>query len=194
MLLLFFNGWGMDESLVKHLIIPKNSCLKIVNYPYKIQISKEENIIPIGYSFGVYYLTKWITQAKLSFSKVIAINGTPEIIGLNGIFEKVFQTTYCDLSEATLKNFFKNMGVDQTFKRPNKSIDELKAELKNLYDNYQPQANVFTHALISENDRIISAKRQEKYFQAQNTKIKKISGGHFAFATLKNWRDIIDEF
>ncbi|MDR0614630.1 MAG: DUF452 family protein [Lactobacillales bacterium] len=194
MLLLFFNGWGMDESLVKHLKIPKNTRLEVVNYPYKIQVPKEENIIPIGYSFGVYYLAKWITQAKLSFPKVIAINGTPEIIGSNGIFEKVFQTTYRELSKAILKKFFKNMGIDQTFRRPNKSIDELKAELKNLYNNYQPQPNVFTHALISENDRIISAKRQEKYFQAQNTKIKKINGGHFAFATLKNWRDIIDEF
>jgi len=194
MLLLFFNGWGMDKSLVKHLIIPKNTRLKVVNYPYKIQLTKEENVIPIGYSFGVYYLAKWITQAKLSFPKVIAINGTPEIIGPNGISEKLFQATYCNLSRSTLEIFFQNMGIDQTFKKPNKSICELKGELKNLYNNYQLQSNVFTHALISENDRIIPTKRQEKYFQAQNAKIKKISGGHFAFATLKKWRDIIDEF
>jgi biotin synthesis protein BioG len=180
----------MDENLVKHLTIPKNSRLKIVNYPYKFETPKEEKIIPIGYSFGVYYLAKWITQAKLSFPKVIAINGTPEIIGLNGISEKLFQATYHDLSESTLKIFFQNMGIDQTFKKSNRSITELKAELKKLYDNYQPQSNVFTHALISENDRIIPTKRQKQYFQVQNTMIKKINGGHFAFATLKNWRDI----
>ncbi|MDR1013214.1 MAG: DUF452 family protein [Lactobacillales bacterium] len=194
MLILFFNGWGMDENLVKHLPLPKNYRLKIVNYPYQIKIYKEKNILPIGYSFGVYYLAKWIKKANLSFEKVIAINGTPEIIGKYGISKKIFQTTYHNLSESTLKIFFKNMGVNQTFKRSNKSIAKLKVELKNLYDNYYPQPNFFTTALISENDRIIPAKRQKKYFQPKNTKIKKICGEHFAFTTLKDWREIIDEF
>lgn len=41
-LILFFNGWGMDETLVNHLPLPKNYHLKIINYPYKIEKIKRK--------------------------------------------------------------------------------------------------------------------------------------------------------
>ena len=33
-LILFFNGWGMDENIVSHLEIPIGYTLKIINFPY----------------------------------------------------------------------------------------------------------------------------------------------------------------
>ncbi len=32
-LMLFFNGWGMDENIVSHLEIPINYTLKVINFP-----------------------------------------------------------------------------------------------------------------------------------------------------------------
>jgi biotin synthesis protein BioG len=192
-LILFFNGWGMDKTLVNHLPLPKNYHLKIINYPYKIEKIKEsyKKIIYVGYSFGVYYLAKFLSKSHIHFSKAIAINGTPEIIGKYGISPKIFRKTFNELSEDSIQIFFKTMVVSENFQKPSKTMEELKIELESLMINYQPQTNCFNQAFISERDKIIPSKRQIAYFQEKNITISKISSGHYPFSVLNSWEKII---
>ncbi|MBR8749640.1 hypothetical protein IX317_001314 [Fusobacterium sp. DD29] len=37
-LILFFNGWGMDDGILKNPTIPEGFILKEVSYPYKVDI------------------------------------------------------------------------------------------------------------------------------------------------------------
>lgn len=192
-LILFFNGWGMNETLVEHLPLPKNFQLKVINFPYNVEKFENyyEEIIYVGYSFGVYYLAKFLSKSDFHFSKAIAINGTPEIIGKYGISSTIFQKTLNKLSEDSLQTFFKTIGEGKNFQKPSKTIEELKIELESILTNYQPQINCFNQAFISKRDKIIPYRRQTEYFQKKDVRITKIASGHYPFSVLNSWETII---
>ena len=107
----FFNGWAMDQNLLSPL---KNSTeyeIKVINFPYNIDktsINKED--IFIAYSFGVYYLNKFLSESQdLVYEKAIAINGLPKTIGKFGINEKMFNMTLETLDKENLEKFLKSM-------------------------------------------------------------------------------------
>ena len=76
-LILFFNGWGMDENIISHLEIPINYTLKVINFPYNFDnaiLSQYDDIIFIGWSFGSYYLTKYIIENNIKSNKIISFS------------------------------------------------------------------------------------------------------------------------
>lgn len=195
-LIVFFNGWGMSDKAVEHLLIPQNYEVKIINFPYNLDRSIFKNyneIIAIGWSFGSYYLSKYLNENKIKLDKVISINGVPETIGEFGIPKNIFENTLKNLTPNSLKEFYKNMGTDKENIFSNKSFEEIKNELQYFKDNYSPQTNVFTKAIISKKDRIIPALRQQKYYKKQNTETIFIDCPHYPFIFFNNWLDIIGE-
>ena len=165
-LILFFNGWGMDNHVVQHLKIPPNYELKVLNFPYKVQINPDnyEEIIAIGWSFGCYYLTKYLIETKLSCKEIIALNGHNCILGNYGINPKMLDFTLKTLTPQTLLRFYKNMDIDSNFKIPEKDFFSIKMELQYFKDNYQDLPFIFTKAFIGDKDKIIPAYKQKKLF------------------------------
>lgn len=195
-LIMFFNGWGMNNKAVDHLNIPKNYEIKIVNFPYDLDSSifkNYEDIIAIGWSFGSYYLCKYLNYNNIKLDKVISINGVPETIGEFGIPERIFEATLKNLTPETLKEFYHNMGVDSENLFSNRDFQEIKAELQYFKGNYSLEKNVFTKAFIGKKDRIIPALRQEKYYNSHNIEISIIQCPHYPFNFFKSWLDIIGE-
>lgn len=192
-IIIFFNGWGMDEKILKKLENKTNYEVLNISFPYKIDKVKLENYkrkIFVGWSFGVYYMCEFLNKNKdISYEDVIAINGTPEIIGKNGIPEKVYNLTLKHMNEENLEKFYINM--DYKFMTKSKKIDELIYELQYLKDNYSPQENKVSKAIISINDKIIKNKNQNKYYESKDVEIKKVDGGHYIFSQLKSWEDIL---
>ena len=177
-LIVFFNGWGMDNKAVDHLTIPKNYEVKIVNFPYDLDSSifkNYEDVIAIGWSFGSYYLCKYLNYNNIKLDKIISINGVPKTIGEFGIPKRIFEATLKNLTPETLKEFYHNMGVDSENLFSNKNFQEIKAELQYFKDNYSPEKNVFTKVFIGKKDRIIPALRQEKYYNRHNIEVSIIS-------------------
>ena len=82
----FFNGWGMDENLLAYLKNSTEYKIEIINFPYKLDAQKiSETDILVGYSFGVYYLNKFLNEHRdIKFKKAIGINGLPQTIGKYG--------------------------------------------------------------------------------------------------------------
>lgn len=194
-LILFFNGWGMDENCIKNIILPRNFELKIINFPYiveNINFSIYDEIIPIGWSFGSYYLSKYILENNLKFKRVISINGTPETIGNYGITPKIFEFTLNTLTPDSLLKFYKNMGIDENFILPNKNFEDIKKELEFFKLNYIPLKNIFTEVIIGTHDKIIPAMRIKKYFTEKNIAIFEIDAPHFIFSKIKSWSDILE--
>ncbi|MGL4968661.1 MAG: pimeloyl-ACP methyl esterase BioG family protein [Fusobacteriaceae bacterium] len=181
-LIVFFNGWGMDES-----IFPKEEKewkILYVNYPYHLQPEKLKNLeelVFIGWSFGVYYANKFLEENP-EFQKYlsISINGTPEMIGDNGISKKIMNYTLANLTEESIKKFYINMGCNPLCSE-SKNIENLKEELNCFIINYAVKKNFFKKALISQRDRIISYKNQKKYYEARDVEIKEVPGQHFIF-------------
>ena len=190
----FFNGWAMDQNLLSPL---KNSTeyeIKVINFPYNINkasIDKED--IFVAYSFGVYYLNKFLSENQdLVYEKAIAINGLPETIGKFGINEKMFNMTLETLNKENLEKFLLNMDINESFGRANKTLEEAKYELQYFKDNYKTIPNYINFYYIGKNDRIIPANKVEKYCQNNNIAYELIACGHYPFSYFTDFKDIIN--
>ena len=190
----FFNGWGMDKNLLKPVKNSTEYDIEVIDFPYNIdKNSIDKDDIFIGYSFGVYYLNKFLSENKdLKYKKAVGINGLPETIGKFGINEKMLNITLNTLNEENLEKFLINMDIDDSFCKSNKSFDEIKNELQFFKDNYKIIDNHIDFYYIGKNDRIIPANRLEKYCQNYNLAYKLIECGHYPFSYFKDFKNILD--
>lgn len=190
----FFNGWAMDQNLLSPLINSTEYEIKVINFPYNIDktsIDKED--IFIAYSFGVYYLNKFLSENQdLVYEKAIAINGLPETIGKFGINEKMFNMTLETLNKENLEKFLLNMDIDESFERADKTLEEAKYELQYFKDNYKAIPNHINFYYIGKNDRIIPANKVEKYCQNNKITYELIACGHYPFSYFNDFKDIIN--
>lgn len=196
--ILFFNGWGMDENILKDIRNTSDYDLEIINFPYVIEdknIFKEnENneIIFIAWSFGVYYLNKFLEENKnLKYKKSIALNGVPNTIGEFGINKKMFNLTLKTLNPENLEKFYKNM--DSNFSgASSKSFEEIKEELKYFKENYkESEKNYIDFYFIGKYDRIIPANKQEKYCVENKINYKILDYSHYPFYFFKDFKELI---
>lgn len=199
-LIMFFNGWGMDKSI--HPEIDKKNEYELISlsFPYedpKIDLHKYEHIYVIGWSFGVYYANIYlekIGKEKENFEKItsIAINGTPEIIGKNGIKKNMMKYTLDNLTPDSLEKFYMNMELPKTLMSVSREFIDIKSELKHILENYEVLKNNFQKAIISQEDRIVSPENQRKYFAENSVEIKEIVAGHYPFEYFRNFEDILN--
>ena len=190
----FFNGWGMDENLLAHLKNSTEYKIEIINFPYELDAKKILEVdIFIGYSFGVYYLNKFLNEHRdIKFKKAIGINGLPQTIGKFGINPKMFDMTLETLNEENLEKFLINMDIDENFVRASKSFAEVKDELQYFKNNYQVIENNFINFyFIGRNDRIIPANKLEKFCQTEGFNYKIIDCGHYPFSYFEDFVEII---
>ncbi|MDX8336391.1 pimeloyl-ACP methyl esterase BioG family protein [Candidatus Cetobacterium colombiensis] len=195
-LILFFNGWGMNEDIIKNIIPKDNMTVKCINYPYivkDIEFFKYKHIFVVGWSFGVYYASKFLLENKYLNCTSIAINGVPCLIGEYGISLKMFKLTLNTLSNDNLKKFYLNMGLSLKFfpKKPNLEI--LKKELSDILNSSFENHCKFDRVFLGKYDRIIPYSKQLKFYTKESSFITTLDCGHYPFETLKNWRDITCE-
>ncbi len=194
-LILFFNGWGMDKKVVENVVVPDGYEVEVINFPYDVNVNLDgyDEIVPIGWSFGCYYLTKWISSyGNSKINKIIAINGNGKIIGKYGITPKIFDFTLNTLTPDSLLKFYNNMGIDENFKNPNRSFQEVKKELEFFKENYTPLENIFTNIVIGKNDKIVSGNRQIKYCQEKNIPYTELDMGHYPFDNIRAWSELYE--
>lgn len=195
-LILFFNGWSMDEKMHPKIQDASEYVLISLKYPYicpRIDFEKYEDIYVIGWSFGVYYANLYLNSLEhLENIKAIAINGTPELIGENGIKKNMIQYTYDNLTLESLDKFYENMQLPELLMSREINFQKIKEELKYFIDNYKITENRFHKTIIFKNDRIIPCKNQRKYFVINNVEIEEISGGHYPFNELKTFEQILN--
>ena len=85
-LILFFNGWGMNEKVVEGIDIPEGYDLKVINFPYEVnlELTKYEKVIAVGYSIFSYYLSISIYSHYLFKFPICSFNKFREIIASKG--------------------------------------------------------------------------------------------------------------
>lgn len=140
LLLLFFAGWGMDETPFLHYR-PKASDFMIC-YDYRTLDFDEtllktyQEIHLVAWSMGVWAASQVLQRDPLPITQRIAINGTPYPIDeRRGIPPALFQGTLDGLDEASLLKFYRRMCADKkSFERflsiaPRRPIEELRDEL-----------------------------------------------------------------
>ena len=195
-LILFFNGWSMDDRAVAHLHHPDFE-VKVI--PFSTEKSageewergeKNQKIYLIAYSLGVYQAHLFLQKnPDLVFEQKIAINGTSAAIDAkHGIHPKIFQQTADNLSQENMRLFYQNIGYPPINTENWKFHQE---ELEKFQQNYISLPNLFTKAIISQKDLIFTAKNQERFYE--NIAYKIIPEKHYPFLRWKSWVELLGE-
>lgn len=203
--IVFFNGWGFDESVVKHLNINSDTNVLVVSDYGKINrtlpdLGSYESSTVIAWSFGVANYHAWQMRNPDVFDTKIAINGTVQ--GLDrkfGIPEKVVVHTIANLNAQSYKKFVArcyNNAPPPNIESIAKAItdSEIKAkriELQCINDRYyEHQSYLIWDAIwISEQDQIFPTKNQKRAWEGNS--INLIDASHVPFSHWQNWQDIL---
>lgn len=198
-LIVFFNGWGMNETPVKHLAFEDFDVLVLFDYRdlnfnlSQFDFSQYQEKYLICWSMGVYVSNLFKNELQ-NFDKKIAINGTTKIIDNDfGIPEKIYKVTVKFLNEDSCDKFIKNM-FDNGKLNPNititKTLKELKEELISIQNIKLDKELDFDCAIISDGDKIIPTKNQINFW-GNKLSAKIISSTHCPFEIFKKWSELL---
>lgn len=195
-LIVFFNGWGMDEKIVSHLQFDNYDVLTFHDYrtfkKIDFDFSSYEEKVLIAWSMGVYVCNYFYEQFK-NFDKFIAVNGTQKPIDDNyGIPKMIYNLTVDNFNELSCSKFMKKISTTVNLKDYcSRNLDELKQELISIRDLKSETLFDFNKAILSEKDRIFPYKNMLNFWNEQNAAIVNIAAGHYIFDMYKSWSDLL---
>ncbi len=178
-LLLFFAGWGADETPFKDYQPADSDFMLCYDYrtlDFDASLLKGyQEINVIGWSMGVWAASRVMeklqeTDTSFVIKNSIAINGTPyPIDDTCGIPSAIYHGTLGGLTGPSLNKFLRRMCFNgEAFKEflnitPRRPLEELKEELAEIERMYLTQPTTSFHwlqAVVGSNDRIIPPDNQ----------------------------------
>lgn len=192
-LLLFFAGWGADETPFKNYR-PADSdymlCYDYRSLDFDTSLLAEyTDIRAVGWSMGVWAATRIMASFPLPVSRRIAINGTPFPIDEElGIPPAIFQGTLDGLTDVSLHKFLRRMCADSAaFKEflqrtPRRPLEELREELAAIAHSYTtlpPCEAVWDLGIVGAADRIIPPTNQERAWKKLGVPIRQTADAHY---------------
>lgn len=196
-LIVFFNGWGFDDDIVKDLNQDGFDILIIYDYRdldldfSQFNFKKYEKKHLICWSMGVMVSNLFYSVFN-DFNSKIAINGTPKMIDDEfGIPKRIFSLTLKRFNEESAKKFSENMfNNDEISILPKRNIEELKQELESLNNVVIEEEMKFDKAYISTEDKIVPAKNQLNYW-LNKTSTELLNAPHYPFNQFRGWKNIL---
>ncbi len=190
--IIFFNGWGMDENVVCHLEYHNYDVVMFYDYntletDFNFEpLIEYKNRYLIAWSMGVMVATLF---NKIEYNSATAINGTLKPINNEfGIPQRIYDLTIKGFNEKGAQRFIESM-FNQEIELPkiNRDIENQKKELLAL-KNYNANANFkYNRIILSDNDKIIPTKNQIAFWNIQPN----ISAGHCSFMIFKSWEELL---
>ena len=205
-LILFFNGWGMDELVVGHLDSEGFDICVFYHYDKDFNIDRNilkdyKEIYLIAWSMGVWAASKSFQGLNINLKKSVAINGTLNPVNdLQGIPVDIFKGTIDYFSDRNKQKFDRRMlGSKLDFQKyqqitSTRTIEDQLSELELIYSLAQNNELGFSFdkVLIGEQDLIFPSQNQRNYWTGR-TEIKEIEGAHFPFFNYNTWAEIIQQ-
>lgn len=199
--IVFFTGWGFNESVVEHLRSNVETDILFVSDYTTLDtdlpdLHHYKNRTLIAWSFGVGSYVLWQQHRPNIFTRKVAINGTIQAVDRHrGIPEKVVQHTINTLTQDSFKEFiqrcYNNDGISAS---TNINIDTKKVELINIKERDYSSVNNsgasgWDAIWISQHDTIFPLKNQHRAWLSSTTKT--IDAPHVAFTHWSHWQDIL---
>ncbi|MBN1462509.1 MAG: DUF452 family protein [Paludibacteraceae bacterium] len=203
-LIVFLNGWGMDEQAVNHLqagdfdICMLNDFNGVSNIDNLTEGYKD--IYLVAWSMGVWAAGNAFSPA-IKIKKAIAINGTQKPMDDNfGIPVAIFKHTLETWNETNRNKFnMRILGGRANFENlqsvlPIRSMENQQAELQYIKESIEKgetQEIQFDTVLIGNQDLIFSPVNQQNYWQ-DRSKMVLLDMPHYPFASFNSWKEIIE--
>lgn len=203
-LLLFFAGWGADETPFR--MYRPQGCDFLVCYDYRtLELDTTgwehyREIHVVGWSMGVWAASLLLLQPRWTQSgRRIAINGTPyPMDDRRGIPEAIFRGTLEGLTDASLHKFLRRMCADSTaFRRflevtPRRPVEELREELSTILttierEGYPADLPAWDEAVVGGADRIIPPANQLAAWQSLNVPVRTTEDAHYDYSLFEHY-------
>ncbi|MCD8378174.1 MAG: DUF452 family protein [Candidatus Gastranaerophilales bacterium] len=192
-LIIFFNGWGMDDFIVSSL----DCC------GFDVIVFYDYNNLDTDISFDEYsekHIIAWSMGVMISqlfdfgdIKSATAICGTPNVIDDKyGIPERIYNLTVKGFNELSAGKFMARMFIDTPpfEKFSDRIFESQKTELIKMleYKDREPVRKInFTKAIVSDSDRIIPYNNQINYWKTPVI----IHAGHCPFLLYKKWAELL---
>lgn len=210
-IILFFNGWGMDENVVKHLNPEDFDILMFYDYnnletDFDFSLLKnysKKNII--AWSMGVMVASCLAPSLALPLGegRFTAINGTLKPIDAEfGIHPKIYDLTIKGFDEKGRERFISSM-FDIQPQPVFQALFTLKRDIKNQLSELIALKEIclassltiplgkvmdfYNKILISDNDKIIPTKSQVAFWKMEPN----LKGGHCPFFQFSKWSELL---
>jgi len=190
-LILFFNGWGMDEGVVSQLQPEDYDVLMFYDYNSLntnfdfSELAKYFSKNLVAWSMGVMIATLF----DINYELKTAINGTLKPIDDNyGIPQKIYNLTIRNFSPEGCKKFMKNMYLEN-IELPiiNRDFESQKSELSALLGYQAKEDFKYNKIIISSKDKIIPTKNQIAFWGLESN----IHSGHAPFNHFQKWSELL---
>ena len=190
-IILFFNGWGMDESVVSHLKTEDYDVL--VFYDYN-NLNTDFDFVSLN-TYTEKYLVAWsmgvmiATLFDIQYNFKTAINGTLKPIDDKyGIPTKIYDLTLKGFSQKGAERFIKNMyKEDCKYPEITREFDNQKSELQALTGYNANLDFSYDRVIISSDDKIIPTKNQITFWRKEPN----LDSGHAPFNHFNSWGDLL---
>lgn len=200
----FFNGWGMDSKVVNHLSTEYDLAIcsdyrTLQSENGEIDFSPYSVIYVVAWSMGVWAAANIIPRWGIKPDKWIAFNGTERPIDNHyGIPVLNYELTEKGMTEKGREKFFTRMLVNKneltlfSANKPERMLTEQIEELCNIHKLSSVHKNCvkWDKVFISERDFIFPPANQFNWWQGKTDPIS-LPGGHYPFYEFRNWEDIL---
>lgn len=201
--IVFFNGWGMDEKAVTHLQgetdVLEIHDYRILNRELPEGLENYRDIYIIAWSMGVWAAANILPYWNIQVKACIAINGTERPVDDSyGIPVKIFELTEKGMDERGREKFFKRMlnGREEmekfTCQKPVRPLYEQCEELCTIHRQSTGMQNTisWTKVYIAGTDVIFPTENQLNWWQ-DKAPLVWLEGGHYPFYRFKYWEEMI---
>ncbi len=204
-LLLFFNGWGMNEQPFRHLEAGTLDVLMLFDYTtvdceldFNLLLKQYNKTYLVAWSLGVWAAAEALIPPLPYPIDGIAVNGTLfPIDEQRGITPTIFQATLDSWNEAARERFNRRIcdNPDKLFEEAElqRQVVGQRNELAALQQRIasQPRLNtsLFTLAVVGSKDRIFRPQAQENAWRVSDVPITRINVPHYPFALYHSWQE-----
>lgn len=207
-LILFCNGWGMDEVPLHPLVSGDWDVLMFCNYVDLVPdidlnslFGSYKEIVLISWSMGVWAGQRLFAAHQGKLSGSLAVNGTLcPIHDWLGIPEEIVRSTLARFDEKGRLKFYHRMCRDRGLYRsflanqPKRCLAEQKKELTQLLETVHcdpAEEPIYHRVLVADHDFIMPTANQLNYWPEK--KIKRVDGYHFLFYVYQSWDELAGE-
>ena len=200
-LLLFFNGWSMDDTLFDGWENPGFDVVTVCDYTRLEPLPKlgnHEEMHLAAWSLGVRVAAELLENAPYRFVTATAFNGTLCPVDAEfGIDPVIFAGTVANWeNERARERFYRRLAGGADFRPPQRTPESQQAELVSLQkhiDSSPVPPNPFRRAWIGGRDRIIPAAAQRGFWATESVAVtEEPDAPHFPFGTIHSFEELID--